>query len=124
MINALTTGTLIRDPVTRTARNGNPYTHFLLTVPVGDGETTLATGIAFGDPAEKIAKFKRGDAIAVVGTMKPSIWPDKTTGEIRHGLNIVVQACLSPYDVRRRRGDNAGFAEDCSDFDDDELPFD
>jgi len=29
---------------------------------------------------------------------------DKATGETRHGLNIAVQACLSAYDVKKRRG--------------------
>jgi single-strand DNA-binding protein len=40
----------------------------------------------------------------VVGSLKPSTWTDKTSGEERHGLNVTVQACLSAYDVKKRRG--------------------
>ncbi|MGH8498654.1 MAG: hypothetical protein ACRERV_07605 [Methylococcales bacterium] len=58
---------------------------------------------AIGDTAERIAKLKKGDALAVTGSLKPSTWPDKTTGEIKHGLNVTAQACLSPYDVKKRR---------------------
>ena len=64
----------------------------------------VVSGIAFADVAEKIAKLKKGDAIAVVGPMKPTTWTDKTSGEERHGLNITAQAALSPYDVKKRRG--------------------
>jgi single-strand DNA-binding protein len=35
---------------------------------------------------------------------KPSQWNDKQTGELKHGLNITVSACLSAYDVKKRRG--------------------
>jgi single-strand DNA-binding protein len=62
------------------------------------------SGIAFADVAEKVATLKKGDALAVVGSMKPTTWADKASGEERHGLNITVQAALSPYDVKKRRG--------------------
>ncbi len=103
MIDSLISGRLIRDPVTKTAANGKSFVNFLLSVPVGDEEPVIVSGIAFGDVAERIGRLGKGDALAVTGSLKPSTWTDKQTGEERHGLNITVSACLSPYDVKKRR---------------------
>ena len=104
MIDALISGKLIRDPALKTGPSGKPFCNFLLSVPVGDESPVVVSGIAFADMAEKIANLKKGDAVAVVGSMKPTTWADKATGEERHGLNVTVQAALSPYDVKKRRG--------------------
>ena len=104
MIDALISGTLIRDPTTRTGASGKPFCNFLLSAPLGGEEpAAMVSGIAFADAAEKIGRLKKGDALSVVGSLKPSTWADKATGETRHGLNITVQACLSAYDVKKRR---------------------
>jgi single-strand DNA-binding protein len=105
MIDALISGTLIRDPSTRTGASGKPFCNFLLSAPVGGEEpAVMVSGIAFADAAEKIGRLKKGDALSVVGSLRPSTWQDKTTGETRHGLNITAQACLTAYDVKKRRG--------------------
>jgi len=110
MIDALITGKLIRDPTSKTGPSGKPYTNFMLSVPTGDGEPVIVSGIAFGDVAERIARLKKGDALSVAGSLKPSEWADKTTGEIKRSLNVTVSAALSTYDVKKRRG-NTGNAE-------------
>ena len=104
MIDALISGNLIRDPALKIGQSGEPFCNFLLSVHTGDESPVVVSGIAFADVAEKIAKLKKGDAIAVVGPMKPTTWTDKTSGEERHGLNITAQAALSSYDVKKRRG--------------------
>ena len=104
MIDALISGKLIRDPALKTGPSGKPFCNFLLSVHTGDEGPVVVSGIAFADMAEKIANLKKGDAGAVVGPMKPTTWTDKASGEERHGLNITVQAALSPYDVKKRRG--------------------
>ncbi len=103
MIDALIAGKLIRDPALKTGPSGKPYCNFLLSVFTGDEKPTFVSGISFGETAERIAKLAKGDSLAVVGSLKPSEWADKSTGEIRHGLNITAQAALSPYDVKRRK---------------------
>jgi single-stranded DNA-binding protein len=103
MIDALINGKLIRDPAIKTGKSGNPYANFMLSVPVGDESPVMVSGIGFGDVAERIAKLRKGDALSVVGSLKPSTWLDKATGETRHGLNVTAQAALSPYDVKKRR---------------------
>jgi single-strand DNA-binding protein len=47
--------------------------------------------------------LKKGDALAVTGALKPNQWTDKTTGEVKHGLNITVSDCLSIYDIKQRK---------------------
>jgi single-stranded DNA-binding protein len=104
MIDALVTGKLIRDPALKTGPSGKPYCNFLLSVPTGDGEPVIVSGIAFAEVAERIGKLGKGDAVSVAGSLKPTEWTDKTTGETKHGLNITVSAALSAYDVKKRRG--------------------
>jgi len=110
MIDALITGKLIRDPALKTGPSGKPFCNFMLSVPIGDGEPVVVSGIAFADAAERIAKLKKGDAVSVAGALKPSEWADKTTGEMKRGLNITVSVALSAYDIKKRRG-NAGNIE-------------
>ncbi|WP_020561785.1 single-stranded DNA-binding protein [Methylosarcina fibrata] len=104
MIDALITGKLLRDPALKTGSSGKPYCNFLLSVPTNDGEYTLVSGIAFGDVAGRLTKLQKGDALSVAGSLKPSEWADKSTGEIKRGLSITVSAALSAYDVKKRRG--------------------
>lgn len=108
MIDALISGKLIRDPQLKTGQSGKPFCNFLLSVPVGDGDPTIVSGIAFGEVAERIAKLGKGDAVSVTGSLSPSTWTDKTTGETKHGLNVTVSAALSAYDVKKRRGNGEG----------------
>lgn len=103
MIDALISGKLIRDPSRKIAKTGNNYIQFLLSVHIGEPETIVVSGIAFDEIAEKIALLKKGDSLAVVGSLKPSEWIDKTTGETRHGLSITVNNSLSPYDIKKRK---------------------
>jgi len=104
MIDALVSGRLVRDPALKTGQSGKPFCNFLLSVHTGDESPVVVSGIAFAGVAEKIASLKKGDAVAVAGPLKPAAWTDKASGEERHGLSITVQAALSPYDVKKRRG--------------------
>jgi len=103
MIDELISGKLIRDPMTKTGPSGKPYCNFLLTVFVGEESPVLVSGMAFNDAAQRIGKLAKGDALSVNGALKPSQWDDKSTGETKHGLNVTVSACLSAYDVKKKR---------------------
>jgi single-stranded DNA-binding protein len=104
MIDALINGKLIRDCELKTSANGNAYCNFLLSVHTGEPAPMVITGIAFSDVAEKIARLKKGDALTVVGSLKPSEWTDKTTGETKHGLSVTVSNGLTAYDIKKRKG--------------------
>jgi single-stranded DNA-binding protein len=107
MIDTLISGRLIRGPAVKTGPSGKPYCNFLLSVPTGDGEPVIVSGIAFGNVAERIGRLQKGDALSVAGSLKPSEWTDKATGELKHGLNVTVSAALSAYDVKKRRGSDS-----------------
>jgi single-stranded DNA-binding protein len=103
MIDALVSGKLIRDTQLKTAATGTTYTQFLLSVYVNEPENIIVSGVAFGEIAERIAKLKKGDSLSVIGSLKPTEWADKTSGEIKHGLNVTASNFLSVYDIKKRK---------------------
>jgi single-strand DNA-binding protein len=103
MIDCLLSGRLIRDPMLQAGKSGKPFCQFLLTVPVQDSEPVVISGIAFSETAQRIALLKKGDALSIVGSLKPSEWQDKNTGETKHGLSITASNSLSVYDIQKRR---------------------
>lgn len=105
MIDALISGKLIRDTALKTSATNTTYCQFLLSVSVNEPENIVVSGVAFGEVAERIAQLKKGDPLAVIGSLKPTEWSDKTTGELKHGLSITVNNSLSPYDIKKRKAD-------------------
>ncbi len=81
----------------------------LLSVHVGEPENIVVSGIAFGSHAERIAKLGKGDAVSVIGALKPTEWADKATGESRRGLSVTVADVLSVYDIKKRKPEASGF---------------
>jgi len=109
LIDALTSGKLIRDPTTKTGPSGKPYATFLLSAATnGEAENAIVSGIAFADTAEKIAQLHKGDALTVTGSLNLTTWNDRNTGEAKTGLNLTVAYALSVYDAKKRRGDTKG----------------
>jgi single-stranded DNA-binding protein len=103
MIDALISGKLIKDPILKTGQSGKNYCQFMLSVSVGDEKPVIVSGMTFTEIAERIAKIQKGDPLAVIGSLKPSEWTDKTTGETKHGLSITANNSLSPYDIKKRK---------------------
>ncbi len=103
MIEALICGKLIRQPELKTGQNNSQYCNFLMAVHVGEPENIVVSGMAFGGLAERVAKLEKGDALAVVGALKPTEWQDKATGETRHGLGVTVAEVVTPYDIKKKR---------------------
>ena len=66
----------------------------------------VVSGVAFGEVAERIAKLQKGDSLAVIGSLKPTEWQDKNTGETKRGLNITASNALSVYDIKKRMSEN------------------
>lgn len=79
----------------------------MLKVSIDEPVQIIIAGIAFNEDAEKIARLKKGDALAVTGALKPIQWNDKTTGETKHGLSITVSNCLNIDDIKTRKGTTA-----------------
>lgn len=103
MLDAIISGKLIKDAKAGISGTGTKYTQFLLSVACGDPQPSIVSGVAFGDVAERIAKLQKGDSLAVIGSLKPSEWQDKNTGETKRGLNITASNALSVYDIKSRK---------------------
>jgi single-stranded DNA-binding protein len=106
MLDALISGKLVRDTELKTSAGGTAYTQFMLSVSYGEPQAMVITGVGFGEVAERIAKLSKGDSLAVIGSLKPSEWQDKTTGETKHGMNITASSMLSVYDFQKKRKDD------------------
>ena len=107
MLSALASGTLIRTPKTGTSASGKRWTNCTIRASVGqnregDAESAFFAIIAFNDVADRLARLGKGDAISVKGPLKPTTY--EKDGQERHGLEIIAQALLSPYDLKKKRG--------------------
>lgn len=107
MLDALISGKFIKQPELKTSQNNKPYCQFLMSVHVGEPENIVVSGIAFGNHAERLAKLGKGDAISVIGALKPTQWQDKNTNETKHGLSVTVADVLSVYDIKKKRNAEA-----------------
>jgi hypothetical protein len=103
MLDALISGKLIKDTKAGISGTGTHYTQFLLSVSCVEPQNIVVSGVAFGELAERIAKLKKGDSLSVIGSLKPSEWTDKTTGETKQGMNITANNALSVYDIKKRK---------------------
>lgn len=104
MLSILASGKLVRDPQTRTGRNGKSFVTGLLSVAVetrNDGEPgrTLVSAIAFGPAAEALGALAVGDDVSIAGAARLSIWIKD--GEERHGLAVTAHRVLSAYQRRK-----------------------
>ena len=111
MLDALISGKIIKDTELKTSGTGTHYTQFMLSVSCGELQNIVVSGVAFGEVAERIAKLKKGDSLAVIGSLKPTEWNDKATGEIKQGMNITANNALSVYDIKKRKSDKGGMEQ-------------
>ena len=105
MLDALVSGKLIRAPQIKTSSNGNQYVQFLRSVSNhGEADTQIVSGIGFDQSlVERINLLKKGDSLAVVGSLKQTEWTDRATSELKHGLSITANQSLSLYDIKKRK---------------------
>ena len=124
MLDALISGKLIKTPKLKTGQSGKHYTQFLLSVSTGEENPVVISGMSFGEIVERIALLQKGDALAVVGALKPTEWTDKVTNIVKHGLSVTVSNSLSPYNIQKRCKLKPDNATNQSDNGSDPHPFD
>jgi single-stranded DNA-binding protein len=82
----LASGALVADPQRREGQKG-PFA--IATIRAADGdEPALVSGIAFGENAERLLGFVKGDALAVSGRARLTSWTGRD-GAKKHGVSIV-----------------------------------
>ena len=104
MLSVLISGKLVREPQTRTGKNGKPFATALIAVPVeavseGDEDRVLVSVIAFGPAAEALAALAKGDDVSCAGSGRLSHWTKD--GVERHGLAVTAHRVLSAYARRK-----------------------
>lgn len=109
MISALVSGQLVRAPKSGTSASGTRWCNTTIRCAAGqdkDGATVSAfvTVLAFGDVADQLARLEKGDTVSAQGPLRPTEYQTKD-GETRHGLEIIANALLTPYQLRKWRGD-------------------
>lgn len=116
-------GNLTRDPELRTLPSGNAVARLGIAInrvylsKEGEKkeEVTYVDVDAFGKQAETIAKWcTKGSGILVEGRLRLDQWDDKSTGEKRSKLGIV----LENFTFVGGRSTNAGGAPAASSYDD------
>lgn len=102
MLNVLITGKLIKDPASKTAKNGNEYAVAALAVPT-EGEQFVANVVTFDSAlVEKVLAMQKGDALSVTGTAQLNIWQPQN-GDARPTMSVIAGAVLSVYEATKRR---------------------
>ena len=102
-LDVLINGRLVKPVQQRTASNGSPFAVAQVSVPTEADESLLASCIAFSRSAvDALLALDKGDAVALAGRAKLSSWTG-SDGATKHGLNVTVDAVLTPYHVQRRR---------------------
>lgn len=111
MLNALASGQIVRTPKHGTSASGTRWANTTIRCSTGTDKEGAAlaafiTVVCFGDVADTLAKMGQGDAISVQGGLKQTEYT-RDDGEVRHGLEVVAQAILTPYAIKQKRGDQA-----------------
>jgi single-stranded DNA-binding protein len=92
------TAQLLTDPKKALTKTGKPMATVLLKFAAWrkvdgkweEGDSVVASAIAFEDTARALAAFSKGDNVAVTGLCTLTVWQDKPR------LNLTVQTCAAP----------------------------
>lgn len=92
------TAQLLTDPRKALTKTGKPMATALLKFAAWrkvdgkweEGDSVVASTIAFEDAARALAAFTKGDNVAVTGTATVTMWKDQPR------LNLAVQTCVAP----------------------------
>ena len=101
MMRVLLIGTLYGEPQARTGQSGKPYTTGKLRADAGDGETTFASWIAFGDAAELLATCNDGASVAISGRLTVKAFEGKRGWQA--GIDVAVDQAATLKSKPKRR---------------------
>lgn len=103
MIDALIGGKVYGSPKQATSQKGVQYTRVLVRVASGSGDTVMCSAICFDKSTQAaLLALAEGDSVTMAGSLTPKVYQDRE-GNWRPGLDMLAQAVLTPYHVRRKR---------------------
>jgi single-stranded DNA-binding protein len=95
-MHMLASGALIADPQPREAANGRRFATALIRAD----EAALVSVIAFGEAAERVLEFAKGDALAASGKAKLTAWTGRD-GIEKHGISVLADQIIFTKPRRR-----------------------
>ena len=110
MLTALIAGQLATTPKSGTAASGTQWANCVVRCPcgqnreTGDQESAFVQIAAFGEHAATLSRLAKGDAVTAQGALKPTTY--MKDGQERHGLSLTANGILTPYALKKKRGDS------------------
>lgn len=97
-LNSVTlTGNTTKDVDHRTTQSGTEVANVTIAVNAYNGDTSFIDLVLFGKTAEVASKYiSKGQQIGVTGRLKQESWEDKTSGQKRSKLVVVVENLQLP----------------------------
>ena len=98
-LNSVTlTGNTTKDVDHRTTQSGTEVANITIAVNgFKEGDTSFVDLVLFGKTAEVASKYvRKGQQIGVTGRLKQESWEDKTSGQKRSKLVVVVENLQLP----------------------------
>lgn len=104
------TGNTTKDVDHRTTQSGTEVANVTIAVNAYNGDTSFVDLVLFGKTAEVASKYVgKGQQIGVTGRLKQESWEDKTTGQKRSKLVVVVENLqLPPKGSSSNNSNNSG----------------
>lgn len=103
MIDALISGRIHGQPVSRTSKNGSQFVTAKVRVPTANGDALFSNAIAFSETVcTALLALGDGDSVALSGSLAPGIWHDRE-GHARVSLELTAHAVVSAYHATRKR---------------------
>jgi hypothetical protein len=109
MLSGLLAGTIASIPKSGTSASGTKWANCVVRCPVGqnkegDAESAFVSLACFGDDAETLGRLTKGDSLTAQGSLKPTTYIKD--GQERHGLSMTAAHLLTPYALKKKRGDS------------------
>ena len=124
-LNSVTlTGNTTKDVDHRTTQSGTEVANITIAVNgFKDGDTSFIDLVLFGKTAEVASKYiSKGQQIGVTGRLKQESWEDKTSGQKRSKLVVVVENLqLPPKGSSSNNSNNSDIPDEAISLKD--LPF-
>lgn len=101
MITVMLSGSISKQPETRTSAKGNSYA--VATIRTGEGDDAVFVSVtAFGDLADTLAGLQKGDSACVVGTGKIGTYEAKDGSGTKASLSITASRIVALVDHQSR----------------------
>ena len=90
MFDVLLSGKLLKDPINRQTKNGNPFATAFIRVSIDAEQSVFVSLIAFNDLGEKLGRLKIGDSVCPSAHHQASVQASTLTGVLPDGEGLPI----------------------------------